>query len=280
MTSWRKYIDLESIRRLRNEGRELIGKEILLTEKRDGENVSMWLNDKGEPQVSSHNLKVASPGIISRLVSTPEYERGIELLRDEYNPDLIAYGELLKGTSPTRIEPRKKHIHWVLFDVFDCAEERYVGYNKVYQLGHHFKIPVVRVVDRFIPNTIGDLKAKIEEAKKWCRRHRREGVVGKNYKEQIFFKEKIDLPNLPKLRKPSQRPQLPAMPEERILRALMHAFDEVGEKDWLDKRIAMPMVAKHFNVEGREHNFSPPRNMYYLYLNTPIEKLRERGSEP
>ena len=39
---WRKYYDLEPIRRLRNEGRELIGQFIDFTEKRDGENVSLW----------------------------------------------------------------------------------------------------------------------------------------------------------------------------------------------------------------------------------------------
>ena len=31
---WQHYTDLEPIRRLREEGRELIGKEILITEKR------------------------------------------------------------------------------------------------------------------------------------------------------------------------------------------------------------------------------------------------------
>jgi len=59
---WRKYKDLEPHQRLKNEGRELLGKEILITEKRDGENVSVWLNGD-EVKVSSHNLEKADDNI-------------------------------------------------------------------------------------------------------------------------------------------------------------------------------------------------------------------------
>ena len=41
---WRKYSDLEPIRRLPEDGRELLGRQIFYTEKRDGENVSIWLD--------------------------------------------------------------------------------------------------------------------------------------------------------------------------------------------------------------------------------------------
>ena len=52
---WRKYEDLEPVRRLRSEGRELLGKKLLLTEKRDGENVSLWLDEEGKVRISSRN---------------------------------------------------------------------------------------------------------------------------------------------------------------------------------------------------------------------------------
>jgi len=65
--SWKKYRDLEPYKRLRYEGRELLGKIITLTEKRDGENVSVWLDEEGEPHISSRRLEEASSDIQSRI---------------------------------------------------------------------------------------------------------------------------------------------------------------------------------------------------------------------
>jgi len=273
MSEWKKYYDLEPIRRLRNDGRELLGETITLTEKRDGENVSLWLCN-GEPQISSHNLEQASEDIVSRFKATEQYKKAVDLLKSEseYNKTYIIYGELLKTSSPTRIEPKRKHIQWVLFDAWNFEEERYVSYTQLYQLAYHYRLPIVRCVDFFIPQNMEELTDKIAEMLKWCKRHRREGIVGKDYKNQVFFKEKIDLSKLPKLPRQAQ-PQYPPMPEERILRALQHAYDEIGSENWKDVKVAMPIVARHFATEAREHNWSTPRNMYQLYLNTPLEMI-------
>lgn len=272
--TWQKYYDLEPIRRLRNEGRELIGKTLTLTEKRDGENVSLWLDEKGEPYISSHNLCQADDDIIGRFKATKEYEKALLLLRTEetFHKSYVLYGELLKQVGPTRIEPKRKKTQWVLFDVWNNEEKRYISYTQLYQLAYHYKLPIVRVVHFFVPVSIEDLNDRISQMMKWCKRHRREGIVGKDYENQVFFKEKIDIPKLPKIPHQPQI-QLPPMPEERILRALQHAYDEVGIDNWKTVKIAMPVVAKHFELEAKEHNFSTPKNMYQLYLNTPIETI-------
>jgi len=64
------------------------------------------------------------------------------------------------------------------------------------------------------------------------------------------------------------------MPEDRVYRALQHAFDEVGEENWKDKSIAMPTFARHVSTEAREHNFSMPRNIYRYYVETSIEQIK------
>jgi hypothetical protein len=274
--NWCHYLDLEPIRRLRNEGRELLGKTITLTEKRDGENVSAWLNEKSEVCISSHNLCKASDDIVNRFKATPEYSKINFLLKTEFNgyrKEYILYGELLKEVGPTNIEPKHKKIQWILFDVWDIIEKRYISYTQLYQLAYHYRLPVVRVVGFFVPCSMEELNAKIALMMKWCKRHRREGIVGKDYENQVFFKEKIDLPKLPKIPRDPQV-QLPPMTQEKIIRALQHAFDEVGEANWKDTKIAMPVVAKHFSIEAKEHNFSTPRNMYQLWVNTPIEQIK------
>jgi len=204
----------------------------------------------------------------------PEYPKIVELLNDEYQGNIIVYGEMLYRVGPTRIEPKRKNLHWVLFDIYDVDAERYMPYNWVYQLAYHYKIPMVRIVDDFIPQSDGELFAKIEEAKTWCKRHRREGVVGKDYSNQVFFKEKIDLPKRPKLKQSQTKPQYPPMPEEKIMRALQHAFDDVGEENWKDVKIAMPIVARHISTEAREHFYESPKNMYRYYVETSIDCLR------
>ena len=276
---WNKYTNLERHNQLRNEGRELLGEHIIYTVKRDGENVSLWLNENKEVIISSHRQETADSNIQSRMKATPEYDRVVELLNDEYSGNIVVYGELLKTVSPTRIEPRRKHLHWILFDVWDCVDERYLPYNLVYQLAYHYRIPVVEIVDEHQPMSMTELTDKIDEMKKWCRRHRREGVVGKvhNSKEgvQIFFKEKIDLPKRKKLDKENQnQSHYPPMPEEKILRALLHAFNEVGEENWRKVKIAMPVVARHVSTEAREHNYNVPKNIFSYYNDTPLETIK------
>ena len=166
-----------------------------------------------------------------------------------------------------------------MFDIWDNKNKRYLPYNRVYQLGCHFKIPVVEIVDEHQPMSMTELTDKIDEMKKWCKRHRREGVVGKvhNSKEgiQIFFKEKIDLPKRKKLDRENQnQSHYPPMPEEKILRALLHAFNEVGEEDWRKVKIAMPVVARHISTEAREHNYNTPKDMFNYYNNTPLETIK------
>ena len=236
---------------------------------------AVFCDEKGEVVISSRRLPVASSDIQSRMRSTPEYDKVTELLNDEYIDRCIVYGELLKTVSPTRIEPKRKHIHWILFDIYSLKESRYLSYNLVYQIGYHFKIPVVRELEYFVPTSMEHLFEMIEKSKKWCKRHRREGIVGKDYKNQVFFKEKIDLPKRPKLKRQSTKVSLPPMPEEKILRALQHAYDEIGEDNWLNKALAMPIVARHIATEAREHYYAPPKNFYRYYVETPIEKIRD-----
>ena len=273
--NWCTYKDLELIRRLRNEGRELLGKTLTLTEKRDGSNVSIWFNEKGIDHISSHNLCQANASIIANFKRTKEYKKALTLLTCEkdFHHDYILYGELVGQTGPTKIEPKHKEAHWILFDVWDCELKRYVSYTQLYQMAFHYKIPIVKAVAFFIPTNEEELFAKIAVLMKWCKKHWREGIVGKDYENQVFFKEKIDLPKLPKLPK-DPKIQLPPMTQEKIIRALQHAFDEVGEANWKDTKVAMPIVAKHFSIEAKEHNFSAPRNIYSLWVNTPIEQIK------
>lgn len=297
---WQRYIELERVKRLKEEGRELLGEYVYIFEKRDGENISMWLEENSSviPEghmihVSSHNMVNADPNIISRLVNTPEYSKAMELLRTElmtFSRHYILFGELVnKGKGPTRVEPTHKYAHWYLFDIYDIDTGHYLPYPLVHQLAYHYRLPCIDAFETWTLWKMEDLDPKIAEWKTWAKRHKREGVVGKVYKDGVLigFKEKIDLPDLPpEPRAIREKATFPPMPEDRILRALQHAWDNLRDQNnnlspesleaiWKDKAIVMPVIAKYLGVEAREHNFNPPRNIFEIYLNTDIAKIRE-----
>lgn len=107
MTTWHEYGRFSRYAGLRNDGRELLGKEVILTEKRDGENVSLWFDSKNLTiNISSHNMQEADESIQSRTKAVPEYSKILDLLtteRTQYNKDYVVYGELLKTVGPTSI---------------------------------------------------------------------------------------------------------------------------------------------------------------------------------
>jgi hypothetical protein len=331
---WKKYEDLEPIKRLLHDGREMLGQTVSISEKRDGENVSLWIVEDGiegivttlnnqqtiRHKIASHNMKDADDDIKKRLMETKEFSSVLELLQEEkfkYGHDYIVYGELIKkGASPTRIEPVHKHSHWVLFDIWDATNGKWLEYTQVYQFAFHARAPIVKEIDRFIPKNMDELMAKRDAMLKWCRRHKREGVIFKVYSRpeeykclnclyigktkpcercrsektvslgsQVFAKEKIDIPKREKLKIPKKEEiQLPPMPPDRILRALQHSYDELinsfltesntPEQLWKNKALAMPIIVKHFNVEGREHNFAPPKNPFQIYMDANLSTIR------
>ena len=275
---WIKYRDLEPVRRLRCEGRELLGKDVYVTEKRDGSNISLWINDANIVCISSHNLEVADENLTDLMKSTPEYPKIRNFLSEEknkYRHSYIAYGELVSGKGATRIERVKKTPHWVLFDILNVEDNRFLGYNLIYQHAYHWKIPVVKALAIVALSSMEELNAEIEKWLKWCRKHSREGIVLKVFNgNQDFAKEKIDLPKLERVKSDDDKIQLPPMPEDRILRGLQHAFDVVGEENWKDVKVAMPEVAKQIEIEAREHLFQVPRNLYKLYTDTPLTLMK------
>lgn len=84
----------------------------------------------------------------------------------------------------------------------------------------------------------------------------------------------------PKLNKPQTgEVDYPPMPEEKVIRALQHAFDEIGEENWKITAKAMPVVARHIATEAREHYYAPPKNFFNYYINTPLEVIKAKPDE-
>lgn len=267
---FRGYPRLGRHEQLRDGGRELLGRDIYWTEKRDGQNVCIYCSDEGYIYTGSHRQEIASNDILESLVDLRQYWRSCQIVRDE--PHLIVYLEhVMKGHGPTRVEKPKKHASLVLIDIYDTRLQRYLPYNSVYQYAHKYRLPVVKCYGISPYYNLDSLKIAIDAYLKFCRRHRREGVVGKVYdfSNQIFFKEKIDLPKLQRVKeRTTERPVYPAMPEDIITRAIERALHEcnANNENVRDPKFAMPRVNNHLTAEAREHYYSVPRDMFQRYM--------------
>jgi ATP-dependent RNA circularization protein (DNA/RNA ligase family) len=268
--SFKKYYDMGRIEQLRNSGREFIGKELYITVKRDGQNCGFYKNPNCDMiHIASHRMKICDDVMRTQIKATKEYPKVLEIF--EENDNYIIYLEhMLKGRSPTRIEKPKEHNFLILLDIYDKTTERYLNYNYVHQVGHKYKIPVVKLLEIVTPQNMTEIWEIRDKWMKWCRKLHYEGVVIKDYhsKYQCFAKEKIDLPKVKKIKVKDNRPQFPAMPEEKMMSAVEQGMAEVlrNKLNPKDPKEAMPIIAKYVTTEAREHCYSTPKNIYRYYL--------------
>lgn len=163
---WVPYMSLERTEMLRAGGREMLGKILYWTEKRDGSNISVWLSPDVElggkeldtvsvggqdykVVISSRNQKVAAGSFANLLRSLPEYNKVVEYLKEF--PKTVVFGELVSaGHTPARCEPVHKRASYSVFDIydreFDVKSGRFLSYNAMYQQMYHFKVPTVKLV--------------------------------------------------------------------------------------------------------------------------------------
>ena len=147
-----------------------------MTEKRDGSNISLWIDDNNEVHISTHNLENADENFSKIMKETKEYKKIIELLQSgkQFNEDFICYGELIqKGLGATRIEGKHSSTKWVLFDIWGNNAQRYMPYNYIFQRAFHFKLPIVKAVNIICPKNLDDLKQSINETLLWCKKHKK-----------------------------------------------------------------------------------------------------------
>jgi len=291
---WKKYPDMGRHEQLPNNGWELIGRDIYWTIKRDGQNVSFYCTkSKNERMVviASRNHEVAGEDIQTKVKAIPDYKKYVDMLLD--HPDWIIYTEHMKeGKTSTQIEPPVEEPFLILLDIWDRREERFLTYDDLTIIARHYDVqlahlwdigrPLLTIIARHYdvqlahlwdigrPLNIGGLQKEIDELLKFCKENAFEGVVGKVYdRRQIFFKEKIDLPEIrsKKRRKKEEGPKLPPLPQEKIDKCLDRARLECernGEE--INEKTFMPRFARHIQAECREHSYQAPKKLFKYYL--------------
>lgn len=301
-----KYPDLDSIRQLRNSGRELLGTFLYATEKRDGSNITIWTRNFPNDlpyasgvvtQISSRNTTyycltcqkvwgdkeehvtktghtefipdIAEHTLENRVKSALPFSGITQMLKD--NPTWVVFAESIPaGRGPTRIEPAHKYQNLVVFDIWEGG--RFFSYNFLYQQCYHYHVPVVKLIGQGTFESMDTLGLWVKDMLAYSKRHRREGVVIKAYgaDTQVFAKEKIDMPERPKFtHSGGQNVELPPLPDSEIYGAIDKVLTDYGMDFLRDKRQAMPKVAEYVQYECKKHLCSLPKGspLYSFYIN-------------
>jgi len=285
MTKIWRYMELEKIQHLLNEGRELLGRYIYWTEKRDGSCLAVWLKSKSKFRrflnkiqrkkpvailhpdytliISSRNMEMAEKSICNDFKMTDDFTRVKQYLRD--NPTHIVFGEILrKGLSPTRIENHEK-VEFIVFDIFDGTH--FLGYQQVHQFCFHYdNMKCVRLFGEGRFTSMESLYAFRDQMLEICKQEKREGVVLKAFDDDgkpLYAKEKLDTATPrghPKIEK--GRPEYPPLPLSEAMGAIDKVYADLGQ-DFTNKAKAMPMVAKYIKEEMKKHQCSGPEGSFY-----------------
>jgi hypothetical protein len=278
---WR-YMELEKIQHLPNEGRVLLGHYIYWTEKRDGSCLAVWRKfDTGiiarlkefvykrkfwNLMISSRNRETAEKSIRNDLNRSGDLPNVTQFLMD--NPYHVVFGELLRqGLSPTRIEDHGEKVEYVIFDIFDGSH--FMSYQQVHQICFHYEMKCVELFGEGKFTSMESLYDYRDKMLELCKELKREGVVLKvftNEGEPLYAKEKLDTATPrghPKLE--NGKPIYPPLPLSEAMGAVDKAYADLGV-EFAIKNKAMPLVASYIKQEMEKHMCTIPEyNFYRLY---------------
>ena len=267
-----KYPHLDHSRQLYPSPRIILGKLLIWSEKRDGSNVRVVLDENGDIQFGSRNMFPASPDLINSMHRTgyiSTLEECLKEHRDTWNSNLIIFFELLqKGKSPTRTEFHEKD-DITIFDIFSL-ESGWLNYTKIHQICYEWKFPIVELWGMSVHSNLKTFKKFKGNMLKLAKKKNREGVVAKYYhqEESIFFKERLDVPVLDKVKIHIDKDAVesPFLPDIEVLSEVEKARVDLGMENFRKKEIAMPDIVRRVKEEARRRLCRVPKNLYSYYL--------------
>lgn len=285
MSDLPSYPEMNRIAMLYPSPQIMLGEEIYWTEKRDGSQLRISLVD-GEVKIATHHQEEASEQFIGYFKQTEQAISIEQLLRDSnglcdnpaanFDIGAIVFGELLsKGKSPARFEYHDKY-EFVIFDIWARKDSRFLPYNMVYSYAYHYALPVVECWAMTRHIDLESLYSYRDEMLAMAKEKGREGVVLKNYHSQIFAKEKLDIPVIPHVKIEEGTPRNPQLPDSEVMGAIAKVHTDLGEA-FMDKRVAMPTIAKYVSEEQDKHLCSKPEHPLFSYYQTYIEGLNKEG---
>jgi len=269
-----KYPRLDRIIRVQPYPEVLIDKLIYWQEKRCGSNIGIRLVSDDRLEIRTRKQESAHPDFVEAFNRTGRVDNIRAMMKSFPKPhEVVVFAELLReGRSPSRVELHERD-DCVVFDIF-TREEGFLEYPRVVCKCNVFGIPVVRCYAETRHTSLSEILEFRDRMVALAEENGREGVVGKTWFDGqcIFFKEKIDMPKLERESKPpSEWSFLPVLPDSEVMGAIEKVRESIGDEQFNDKTIAMPLIAKYVKEECEKHKYRAPKKLFRYY----IERLED-----
>jgi hypothetical protein len=301
---YERYPHISLLESINPNPRILLGQRLFWTEKKDGSNVNMWFEYKGQDMyavdgttgeqlgvssrklnISSRNQKNASSDIQALVKRCEDYPKILELLNE--NPQFQVYFEACKkGRSVTGAEIYDKDFI-IVFDIYDRESKKFLNYVNVHQHCYHHGIAVVKLWAETQHATIEELMNMKEQALDYCKQAKLEGIVIKAYRlppkcEEYYIenfdgliqaKIKLDIPKPVKIVKDYGIPQYPPMPDSEAMGTIDKVWQDIGTEEFMKTSVAMPMIALEIGRACSEHLYSKPKSSFFKLYQEYQKKL-------
>ena len=273
------YPDMSRIDNLYPNPHILLGKEIIFQEKRDGTNAGFYLDENDILQIRTRNKIIADKDFYT-LFDMIEGARTkvTELLFDarEWKDEYVIFGELMRGGKSYTKSEERSDPEFIVFDMWSNKHGNFMPYILSYQHAYHFGLPFVQLVGKCVSVELEHLYQFKYKMLEWAKENHREGVVGKIYgSEPIFFKEKLDTPDIEKIPTEIQDGKiiLPELPDSEVYGAIEKVIADIGFDNFRNIKISMPKIAEYVAIECKKHNCRSPSKKLVVYYNEKLKTL-------
>lgn len=225
--------------KLKNHGKEVITIEptdtIIITEKMDGSNASVTINQEGNLEAFSHNTKLKDDNTLNGFYG---FVNSIPNLRN-LSQNYILFGEWL---TPHRIVYKPEcYNKWYLFDLFDKEQHKFLGYKATQQIFEELKLDgsdilMAPLLEDEVTNLtfedLPDAQSSYSEKSENSIRGNMEGIVVSDLSKEVPTSEDTTGPLRVKLVNAAFK-ETKELPK-----------DSLKLSEWLNANITLPRISK------------------------------------
>lgn len=308
---WKKYPDMDALKKLRRHVVfTMLNTPVIWEPKRDGSNICIRMKD-GFLQIFSRN-QLAIPDLQTEIKSILKrdgiYDHLLELIGSDGK--YWVYGELIrKGKSPAQFEKNPKS-ELIFFDIWDDEYNRFLPYHIKKNYFECYNIPYLPYFKMAVYNKLSeiedDVNNMIDVSKNYVELIQSEKIYEKvNYKsdinvncvhdldifpdgsiegfvvkwqhnnEQFQFKVKCEHKYPRTKRSSPQTPKIDNRPElelSEVMGSIDKVYNEIPREDFIQRKKAMPLIAKYVSIEASKHGKRNCHNLYTCYIDYAHER--------
>ena len=276
----RSYPHIDNIPTNLKKAKIFLNTKLYWTFKEDGSNIGIGKIDN-KIVIRSRDKEPASEDLQKQVKDSEDFINIEKALKENLYLQFFVES-CRKGRSITGTKEYPRNM-LICFDIWNNQTNKFLSYPKVKEICEKYNIPYVELFKISKHKNYSSLKKLSNFALKYSKEICLEGMVVKTdpdkvshpeppfYMEYCQFKTKLDVPEMVIQKIARGEIVYPDMPESEIWSSINRAWEELGTEKFLDKKIAMPIIAKYIQESSKLHCYKFPVKLYHFY-NAYIER--------